>query len=360
MQDKQLQFFTSKLLKWAENQDRNLPWKKTQNPYYIWLSEIILQQTRVEQGKPYYEKFVKNYPTVTDLADAPEDDVLKLWQGLGYYSRARNLHFTAKYIKENYQGIFPKTYEEIRALKGVGDYTAAAIASFSYNLPHAVVDGNVYRVLSRFFGIETAIDTTLGKKTFAALAQELLPKRKAAVYNQAIMDFGATHCKPKQALCTTCLHQKKCVAFTDKKVNLLPVKSKKIKKKDRFFYYLVCNSQGETQLLKREGKDIWQGLYQFPMIELDKLFDQEELEKNDKWKGKIGDAKFKIQRFSKPYKQTLSHQRIVARFIEIDCTNEFFLQDPKIIKIKKTELLNFAFPKIIDTYCKDKSPSLNF
>lgn len=360
MQDKQLQFFTSKLLEWAETQDRGLPWKKTQNPYYIWLSEIILQQTRVEQGKPYYEKFVKNYPTVTDLANALEDDVLKLWQGLGYYSRARNLHFTAKYIQKNYQGVFPKTYEEIRALKGVGDYTAAAIASFSYNLPHAVVDGNVYRVLSRFFGIDTAIDSTLGKKTFAALAQELLPKKKAAIYNQAIMDFGATHCKPKQALCSTCLHQSKCVAFSKKKVYELPVKSKKIKKKDRFFYYLVCNYQGQTQLLKREGKDIWQGLYEFPMLELDKLFDQEDLMKNDKWKLKIENAKFKIQRFSKPYKQTLSHQRIVARFIEIDCTNGFFLQDPKITEIKKTELLKFAFPKIIDTYCKDKSPSLNF
>lgn len=360
MKDKPLEFFTTQLLQWAKNQDRKLPWKKTKNPYYIWLSEIILQQTRVEQGRFYYEEFIKNYPTVSELAQAPEDEILKLWQGLGYYARARNLHYTAKYIQKYYKGVFPKTYAEIKALKGIGNYTAAAIASFAYNLPHAVVDGNVYRVLARFFAVDTPIDTALGKKKFAALAQALLPPEKAAIYNQAIMDFGATHCKPKQALCTSCLHKLKCKAFEKNTVYELPVKSKKIKKRNRFFYYLVCKSTDRLQLVKRQAKDIWQGLYEFPLLELNALLDRRQLVAHEKWKALAMGQEFNLRRFSKPYKQTLSHQRIVASFIEIDCPKGFFLKQAGIIQIQQRELRKFALPKVITTYLNDKAPSLTF
>ena len=218
-----------------------MPWKGEKNPYLIWLSEIILQQTRVEQGLPYYERFRENYPTVTDLANAPEDEVMKLWEGLGYYSRARNLHATAKMIDQEMDSIFPTTHAEILKLKGVGPYTAAAIASFAYNLPHAVVDGNVYRVLSRFFGIETPIDSTSGKKEFAQLAQDLIDKKQPGNYNQAIMDFGATHCMPKKPKCSQCLLRKNCKALLNNKVTSLPIKIKKIKKQTRYFNYLVIN-----------------------------------------------------------------------------------------------------------------------
>ena len=205
-------FFTSTLLQWARTIERAMPWKGEKNPYLIWLSEIILQQTRVEQGTAYFLRFKENYPSLIDLANAPQDEVLKLWEGLGYYSRARNLHFTAKYIRDELDGVFPSDYGDILKLKGVGTYTAAAIASFAYDLPYAVVDGNVYRVLSRVFGIQTAIDSTAGKKEFAALAQALLDKKKAAIYNQAIMDFGASQCVPKKPNCSECPMKKHCVA----------------------------------------------------------------------------------------------------------------------------------------------------
>ena len=246
--------FTKKLLKWFVSNYRPLPWKGEKNPYLIWLSEIILQQTRVEQGLPYYEKFRKKYPTIKDLALAPEDEVMKLWEGLGYYSRARNLHTTAKFISKDLDGIFPKTHKEILALKGVGSYTAAAIASFAYNLPYAVVDGNVYRVLSRYFGIATPIDSTDGKKEFALLAQELLATEKPGAYNQAIMDFGATHCMPKQPKCITCLLNKKCKAFTENRIDILPVKTKKIKKRTRYLNYLIINQGNQVFINKRTGK----------------------------------------------------------------------------------------------------------
>ncbi|MCR9286527.1 MAG: A/G-specific adenine glycosylase [Bacteroidetes bacterium] len=227
---KQKQFFTKKLMEWFSQNHRPLPWKGEKNPYYVWLSEIILQQTRVEQGLPYFEKFKSTYPTVAGLANAPEDEVMKLWEGLGYYSRARNLHFTAKYISKELGGVFPSDFEGILKLKGVGPYTAAAIASFAFDLPHAVVDGNVYRVLSRFFGIEKAIDSTEGKKEFSKLAQTLIDTKQPANYNQAIMDFGATHCKPSSPNCGKCLMSLNCFAFKNSKIESLPFKSKKKKK----------------------------------------------------------------------------------------------------------------------------------
>ncbi|BDS14144.1 A/G-specific adenine glycosylase [Aureispira anguillae] len=351
-------FFTEKLLDWYQPDERPLPWKAIKNPYFIWLSEIILQQTRVQQGLPYYIKFVEQFPTITDLAGASQDEVFKLWEGLGYYSRARNLHAAAQMVRDDYAGVFPSTYPEIRALKGVGEYTAAAIASFAYDLPYAVVDGNVYRVLSRFFGIDTPIDTTAGKKEFRLRADELLDRNNPAVYNQAIMDFGATHCTPKAPKCETCLHQKQCVAFRENRVMNLPVKSKKIKKRSRYFYYLVLNKGTKIYLNKRSEKDIWADLYDFLLIELEQqvegLFLMDALQKTSHWKTWFGKQKIVIDSISGIYKQTLSHQNINAIFIEIQLDASFFVENKDLIVIERKKIKNFAFPKIITNYLEAK------
>ena len=261
-------WFIDKLENWYATAQRDLPWRGTTDLYKVWLSEIILQQTRVVQGLPYYERFIAHFPTVVDLAEASEEEVLKLWQGLGYYSRAKNLHHTAQYITTELGGIFPQTYKELLKLKGIGDYTASAIASFCYNEPCPVVDGNVYRVLSRVFGLATPINSTQGAKEFKALAHDCLDKANAGVYNQAIMEFGALQCTPQSPDCTSCVLRDHCWAFHHNKVNELPVKLKKISIKKRYFNYLVwLNPYGQTLLQKREGKDIWHGLYEFPLIE---------------------------------------------------------------------------------------------
>ena len=350
------QLFTKNLLDWFERNDRPLPWKGEKNPYYIWLSEIILQQTRVEQGLPYFEKFKKHFPTVFDLAKAPEDQVMKLWEGLGYYSRARNLHFTAKYIVKHYSGVFPNTYKEILSLKGVGPYTAAAIASFAFNLPHAVVDGNVYRVLSRVFGIDTPIDSTTGKKEFAQLATKLLAEKTPGIYNQAIMDFGATQCKPANPICEACSMQNFCNAFAENLINLLPVKSKKIKKRTRYFNYLICQEADIIIIKKRKGKDIWQNLYDFPLVESTALIGKETLIKQELFQKIIPpNAAFNLKRISKPYQQVLTHQKIIAVFWEMELKLAGMVNDSAFFKVKQKNINNFAFPKIIDWYLKDKS-----
>ena len=245
-----------------------MPWRNTTHPYHIWLSEIILQQTRVAQGLPYYIAFTEAFPTVQDLAQATEEEVLKLWQGLGYYSRGRNLHASAKMIVEEMDGVFPNTYEEIKKLKGVGDYTASAIASICFNEPTAVVDGNVYRVLSRVYGIDTPINSTAGVKEFKALAQELIDENRPADFNQAIMEFGAIQCKPQNPYCLHCIYNDNCVALQQNKVSELPVKLKKTKVKHKYFHYLYIKDKQEQTIIKqRTGKGIWQGLYEFPVIE---------------------------------------------------------------------------------------------
>jgi len=261
-------FFSKKHILWYLEHKRDLPWRTTKEPYNIWLSEIILQQTRVAQGLPYYNAFIAEFPTIKTLANAPEEKVLKLWQGLGYYSRARNLHFTAKYISEELRGIFPASYNELLKLKGIGDYTASAIASICFNEPAAVVDGNVYRVLSRYFGIVTPINSTQGIKEFKALAQELLDISQPGIYNQAIMEFGARYCKPQNPDCISCIFNDKCVAFQKKMVSELPVKLKKLKVKKAYFNYLVLLSEdNKTILQQRTQKGIWKQLYEFPLIE---------------------------------------------------------------------------------------------
>lgn len=269
--------FSNTLINWYSENKRALPWRETQNPYYIWLSEIILQQTQVRQGLPYYEAFVTKFPSIFDLANASEEAILKLWQGLGYYSRARNLHTTAKYIAFELGGIFPDNYKELIKLKGVGDYTASAIASIAFNEVAAVVDGNVYRVLSRFFGIDTPINSSSGIKEFKALATSLIDKEQPAAFNQAIMEFGATQCKPKNPYCIVCPLNEGCVAFQKQKIDQLPVKLKKTKVTTKYFNFLVCIDKHKNTLLeKRTGKGIWQNLYQFPLIESEKSLSDDE------------------------------------------------------------------------------------
>ena len=260
--------FNSNLINWFDKNKRELPWRKSNEPYNIWLSEIILQQTQVKQGLPYYNKFLENYPTVNDLARSTEDEVLKNWQGLGYYSRARNLHFTAKYIVHELNGIFPKKYIDLIKLKGVGDYTASAIASICFDESVAVLDGNVFRVLSRYFGIEIPVNSTQGIKHFKSLAKSLLPKKRIGDYNQAVMEFGALQCKPKLPNCRICPINVNCVAFATKNTGNLPIKIKRSKIKDRYFNFLVyLTKKSETVIEKRNSKGIWQQLYQFPLVE---------------------------------------------------------------------------------------------
>ncbi len=263
--------FTTALLQWYENHGRDLPWRHTTDPYPIWLSEVILQQTRIAQGTAYWERFMKQFPTVESLAAASEDEVLRLWQGLGYYSRARNLHAAAKQIVAT--GGFPNNYEEIRRLKGVGDYTAAAIAAFAFGLPHAAIDGNAYRVLARYYGIETPINTTTAKKEFAALAQQLLPSDRAADFNQAMMDFGATLCTPSSPQCSECPLAEGCDALHTHRTQVLPIKQKTVKMATRHFTFIYIRCQGETAIMRRPAGDIWQGLWQPLLIEDEKNVD---------------------------------------------------------------------------------------
>lgn len=360
MNQTKLPLFRQRLMDWYATSHRPMPWKGEKNPYLIWLSEVILQQTRVEQGLPYFEKFKQNYPTVHDLANALEDEVMKLWEGLGYYSRARNMHATAKFIASELNGIFPNTYEGILTLKGVGPYTAAAIASFAYDLPHAVVDGNVFRVLARVFGIDTPSDSTIGKKLFNELAQQALDVDQPGKYNQAIMDFGATQCTPQSPNCSACPLQSDCYAFQHKMVDKLPIKTKSIVKKERFFHYLVIQSGEQVLLQKRTAKDIWQNLYEFPVIELPTLaVELDTLTKNAFWQQYIGEKSYVLTRISKPFRQTLTHQIVTAVFWEINLQEDFSAISANSVIVARKNWHKFAFPKVIDWYLQDNSLYLN-
>ena len=341
--------FSEELINWYLVNKRDLPWRNSRDPYVIWLSEIILQQTRVNQGLDYFNSFLENFPTVEKLANASESKVLKLWQGLGYYSRARNLHYTAQFITNKLNGEFPKKHEDILNLKGVGEYTAAAIASFSYDLPYPVIDGNVYRVLSRIYGITTPIDSTKGKAEFKKLAFDLLNKSNPAIHNQAIMEFGALQCKPKSPNCNECVFKLECFALNNNKIELLPIKEKKIKQRDRFFNYLVLNHNGKTCVKQRVDEDIWKGLYDFPLIETKQnIIKHEDLftKKFITLKGKI-----KLKGKSETYKHILSHQKIYATFWEIETDNLSELNSD-YLKINKEELFNYPVPKLIENYIK--------
>ena len=314
--------FANQLIYWYLNNKRDLPWRKTKDPYLVWLSEIMLQQTRVTQGLPYFMKFTEAYKTVFDLAKADEAEVLKLWQGLGYYSRARNLHFTAKYVADKLNGVFPNNYKELLKLKGIGDYTASAIASVCFDEPVAVVDGNVYRVLSRYFGIKTPINSTKGIKEFKELAQTLIDNSQPGTYNQAIMDFGALHCKPQNPLCDSCPFADSCVALEKNMIKELPVKEKKIKIKKRHFNFLVAvTDDNQTVIEERVGKGIWQGLYQFPLIETQQSISEKELITEEGFSSLFTEETTLSLFNAKDIVHKLSHQHLYTKFWIVKTSN---------------------------------------
>ncbi len=346
--------FTTLLLKWNREQNtRKMPWKGEKDPYKIWLSEIILQQTRVEQGLNYYNNFIKTFPDVHKLAKAPDKKIFKLWEGLGYYTRCRNLIVTARYISKELNGKFPGTYEEIKALKGIGPYTAAAIGSFAFNLPHAVIDGNVFRVLARIFGINKPADSTDGKHFFTELANKLLDKKQPGLFNQAIMDFGAVVCKPAAPFCTKCIFKNNCIAFLNNKVNELPIKKKKNSIKKRWFYYLIMEYKNEIVIRQRKEKDIWLQLYEFPMIEAVKESDQKNILQQAEKKGWLEKKNYKAIAISRLIKQQLSHQLIVGQFIQIRINQKPALKNDWLWTTKN-KIGKYAFPGIINQYLKAK------
>ena len=330
-----------------------MPWKGEKDPYKIWLSEVILQQTRVKQGWNYYKNFIKAFPDIHKLAKAPDNKIFKLWEGLGYYNRCKNLIATARFISKEKKGNFPNTFEEIQALKGVGPYTAAAIASFAFNLPFAVVDGNVLRVLARFFGKKIPVDSTHGKKYFNALASQLLDKKRPGVYNQAIMDLGAEVCKPVSPDCAKCILKKDCLAFLNDKVERLPVKEKKIVIRKRRFYYLVMEYNNEILIRQRTNKDIWQQLFEFPMIETKRDEKVNTVLRQAEKNGLLNAQKYKLKSISPLYKQQLSHQLIIGNFMMINLKER-----PNPINgwiwTSRAKLNKYAFPKFINQYLLKK------
>ena len=349
--------FTQKLLNWYSENGRRLPWRETADPYPIWLSEIILQQTRIEQGRAYYERFLQEYPTVRHLADATEEQVLKTWQGLGYYSRARNLHAAAQHIAYDLGGQFPDTYEGILALRGVGRYTAAAIASFAFRLPYPVIDGNVYRFISRLYGIYTPIGTDAAYREFESLLKRLIDHERPDLFNQALMDFGSTYCKPTGCNCDECIFAQECVARRDGKVALLPVKPDKVQVKPRFFYYIeVLWPEGDetmTLVHRREAGDIWQGLYELPLLETaHPLTDDEALphlrQQLAQWFG------------TEPhecipgpcYRHQLTHRLITASFFKAKYTQRPATIPQNLVTVSLNEMKKLPVPRLIDKYLK--------
>lgn len=316
------------LLDWYQQNKRDLPWRNTRDPYLIWLSEIILQQTRVQQGTSYFLKFSSAFPTISDLASAEEQQVLQLWQGLGYYSRARNLHRAAKMVVKNWGGTFPNTYSEILSLPGIGPYTAAAISSFAFDLPHAVVDGNVYRVLSRLFNIHTAIDSTKGKKEIQLLADEFLNRQNPADHNQAIMEFGAVHCTPTNPNCDICPFRTHCLAFANKSQLELPKKEKKIKVTKRELHYVFSMKDGKIALQKRTEKDIWQHLYELPQTS----------------------SAVKQKDLIQTEKHLLSHQKLTIHFYKENSENAPLVNESKTEWVSPENLSEFPLPKPIETF----------
>lgn len=319
---------------WYRLNARDLPWRNTKNPYFIWLSEVILQQTRVDQGMNYYLKFIENYPVLNQLANADEESVLKLWQGLGYYSRARNLHKTAQQVRDEYGGEFPKTYSEIIQLKGIGPYTAAAISSFAFDLPHAVVDGNVYRVLSRYYGIDEPIDTGKGKKLFQELADSLIPASAPALFNQAVMEFGAMQCVPNNPDCESCVLKQSCAsAFNPEQIKKLPVKKGKTKVRKRYFHYLHIEKEGSIALDQRTQKDVWEKLYEFPLIESD----------NDAAPKAFRDSALLCYQT----KHILSHQHIYAFFYRTELPD---IHGLKLNFVAKDKLHDYPIHRLMEKY----------
>ena len=339
------------LINWYDENHRDLPWRHSPTPYQVWLSEVILQQTRVNQGMDYYLRFIERWPTVTDLAKASEEEVLKMWQGLGYYSRARNLHHCAQQVVAEYGGQFPAEYEKLRQLKGIGNYTAAAIAYIAFNLPHAVVDGNVYRVLSRIYDIDTPININEGQTLFAQLADDLLNREQPGLHNQALMEFGALHCTPKNPNCLLCPLQAQCLAFAHQTVMQRPVKQPKVKVTTRYFNYLVIRINDSVYLHKRSDDDIWKNLYDFPCIENEQPMSVEEVVETEKFKQLLESKPFSIAKVSPVFTHKLTHRTIMAQFIEIKLEQKLLRIETKgLFLARETDLNNFPIPRLIDLY----------
>lgn len=346
--------FSSTIVAWYYQHKRDLPWRNSKDPYIIWLSEIILQQTRVEQGLPYFFKFSEKYPNVAEFAAASEDEILRMWQGLGYYSRGRNMLQTANIVMEEHGGYFPKSYDKLIKLKGIGDYTAAAISSFAGNEAKAVVDGNVFRLLSRYFGIDTPINSSAGKKEFTVLANLLIDKINPAVFNQAIMEFGSLQCRHKNPLCETCPLQTTCNAFETGRISILPVKLKLQKVKTRYFYYFIALRNDEILINKRGKNDIWENLFELPLIETDTDLNVEELINSIPFQNNFG-ANITVKKVFKPIKHILSHQKIIATFIQIDNYSEPYQTEKSWFYVPVNEFDNYAQPKLIFAFLKNFS-----
>lgn len=346
--------FTRKLLLWNKRSNsRNMPWKGEKDPYKIWLSEIILQQTRVEQGWAYYEKFISTFPTIHDLAKAEDKKIFKMWEGLGYYTRCKNLIAAARKIVQEHKGKFPSTYEAIKELPGIGPYTASAISSFAFNEAQAVVDGNVQRVIARYFGISTPIDTTAGKKLYQSIAQSLLDEKTPGTYNQAIMDFGAVICKPQNPLCGECIQNKECEAFAHGLVKQLPVKEKAIQKKNRWFTFFIVELKDRVYIRLRTEKDIWENLHEFVLYESD---GPNEIAASNLpfLKTLMKNRSFQVSSISRIYRQQLTHQTILGQFVVITVSKTVpALKDYMLISRK--ELSHYAFPRLINNYLDDKN-----
>lgn len=339
------------ILEWYTSNRRDLPWRNGPTPYQVWLSEVILQQTRVSQGLDYYLRFIERWPSVADLAAASEEEVLKMWQGLGYYSRARNLHHCAKQVMEQHNGKFPADFEQLKQFKGVGDYTAAAIASIAFNLPCAVVDGNVYRVLSRLFDVDTPININEGQKLFATLADELLNREQPGLHNQAVMEFGALHCTPKNPNCLLCPLQAQCLAFSRQTVMQRPVKLAKTKVTTRYFNYLVAKTGDKVYLRKRSGNDIWRNLYDFPCIESEKPMSVEEVLASEEFQKLFGNVPFTVTKVSPVFTHKLTHRTLLAQFIEIKLSHEWPpIETKDIFLASERDMENYPIPRLIDLY----------
>jgi len=342
--------FAGILIHWYTDNKRSLPWRETTDPYRIWISEIILQQTRVVQGLEYFNRFTERFPDVKTLAEADEDEVMKYWQGLGYYSRARNLHIAAKEIMSRFGGVFPRAYADVLSLKGIGEYTAAAVCSFAWREPCAVVDGNVYRVLSRVFDIDTPIDSTNGKKEFAELARMLLDRKRPDLYNQAIMDFGAIQCTPKVPDCLYCPLRERCLAFAAGKADKLPVKAGKTVVKPRYFNYLHIHCKGINLLTRRDAKDIWQNLYEYPLIETEEAMDFAELQQTDSYKRLMsGISEIQVLRMIEMPKHVLSHRIIYARFYELEISG-FSDGMKSYLRVTDEEMEAYPVSRLIELY----------
>jgi A/G-specific adenine glycosylase len=340
-----------RLLAWYERHRRELPWRETTDPYRIWISEVILQQTRVAQGTDYYHRFVERFPDVRSLAEAPTGEVLRLWQGLGYYSRARNLHAAAQAVMSRFEGRFPQTYDEIRSLPGVGDYTAAAIASFAFGLPHAAIDGNVYRWLSRLYGIELPIDMSAGKKQFAELAASLIDRRRPGLFNQAAMEFGALQCTPRSPDCGVCPFSDRCLALAVGTVDKLPVKKAKVEVKSRWFNYLVIRCNGRILLRQRAPGDIWEGLYEYPLIETSGAVDFSELQALEEFRRLFdGVGEVALSGVTPMPRHVLSHRVIHAVFYAFEIDGFSPAMRVGSLVIPEKEIDRYAVCRLIENY----------